>query len=143
MIDDPLKPGNKVGLAIFQAKKPDIKLRFREGKPVIEEHIYLEPEILNIPSGINYESVKLKPILEQEIRAYNKKMCTNLVAKAQQQFKSDIFGFGRYVKLSFLTNKDWENANWQEIFPGAGYDLKVFVKIRRTGLMIKSIHKKD
>ncbi len=138
IIKDPLYPENNLGMTLLQARRPEIKVDFKDGIPEIEQNIYLEPELVGIPSEYNYEATDKKPILEEAIRLFVENNCNNLMSKVQQQYKSDIFGFGRYASMKFINNKDWDNSRWEEVFPTARYSSHVYVKIRRTGLIIKS-----
>lgn len=138
IIEDPKKAGYPVGITLRQAKVPDVKVNFSSGTPQIEVHIYQEPELVGITSGINYESPKLKEVLENELERIIKKRCLDLVARSQEEFRADIFGFGRYGRMKFLTTEEWKKAGWKEAYPTASVEINVHVKIRRTGLMLKT-----
>ncbi len=139
IIPDPEKPGQPLGLSLRQARRPVIKVRLDSRRPVIEAHIYQEPEIVGIATNINYESTGLKPLLEKHLADIIERRCREVVARAQNEFRSDIFGFGRYARMKFLTLKEWEKYRWEEAFPTAGVEIVVHVKIRRTGLMLKTM----
>ncbi|MFZ5644028.1 MAG: Ger(x)C family spore germination protein [Bacillota bacterium] len=135
---DPLKENSAIGLTLKQARKPDIKVTLAGGRPLIEIEVFQEPEIVGIASGINYEGEKLKPVLEKELANLIKERCQELIARTQEEFASDIFGFGRYARANFLTVSDWRDYDWQRAYPGAKVDVKVSLKIRRTGLMLET-----
>jgi spore germination protein KC len=139
IIDDPIRKGKPVGLILDQARKPDIKVRFSPGRPAIEVDIYQEPEIVGVASAINYESTELKPVLERALAGIIRERCHELVARTQEEFRSDIIGFGRVARRQFLTLQDWEKVKWHEAYPMAGVNINVHVKIRRTGLMRKTV----
>ncbi|MHB8917005.1 MAG: Ger(x)C family spore germination protein [Desulfocucumaceae bacterium] len=137
-VSDPKKRENQVGMRLRQARKPVVKVHLTSGRPVIEVQIYQEPEIVGLPSGVNYESPELKPVLEKELANVIERRCREVITRTQDEFKSDIFGFGRYAKMQFLTDQDFEKLAWNEIYPTAELDINVHVKIRRTGLMLKT-----
>lgn len=139
LVSDPQKRQSPVGLRLRQARKPVIKVHLESSRPVIELHIYQEPEIVGLPSGVNYESPELKPVLEKELADVIERRCREVITRTQDEFKSDIFGFGRYAKMQFLTVQDFEKLAWNEIYPTAELDITAHVKIRRTGLMFKTI----
>ena len=143
IIDDPKKPGEPLGFSLFQARKPEIRVRFSEEVPVIKVDIYLEPELVGVTSGINYETPRLKKFLERHLAELIKMRCLELVTRTQEEFRADIFGFGRYARMNFLTHKQWDKAGWKKVYPLARVDINVHVKIRRTGLMLKTepVHK--
>lgn len=137
-IKDPISENEQVGIRLKQAKNPVIKIHMTSGRPVIDAHVYQEPEIVGLPSGKRYEKPEIKPALEKALSDLLEKRCRELVTRTQDEFRADIFGFGRYAKMNYLTRSDWEKANWPDIYPTADLDIKVHVKIRRTGLMLKT-----
>ncbi|MFZ5595594.1 MAG: Ger(x)C family spore germination protein [Bacillota bacterium] len=139
IIRDPQKENQFVGLTIKQAKKPKIKVDTKSDQPVIDLEIFLEPNIVGISSGINYESVKYKPILENELENIIKSRCEQLIKRTQDEFTTDIAGFGRIAAGNFLTIGQWEKYKWEEKYPRAVVNIKVNAKIRRTGFMIKTM----
>lgn len=138
IIRDPLSPDEPLGLTLRQGKKPDVKVSFGGEVPEIEVHIYQEPEIVGISSGIDYESPSRKPVLEKSLEDIILDRCNHVLARSQDEFKADIFGFGRYARMNFLTVADWQKAHWAEVYPQARVSVNVHVKIRRTGLMMKT-----
>lgn len=138
IIQDPKASEEPLGMTLRQARKPVIKVRFTPERPVIVINIYQEPELVGVSSGINYENTKLKPVLEKALEDIIKRRCYELVTRTQEEFRSDIFGFGRYARMNFLTVDEWKKADWEKIYPYAGLDINVHVKIRRTGLMFKT-----
>ena len=64
-VADPLAAGTMVGLLVKQARNPKIRTEIDpEGTVAIDVDIYLEPEIIGIMSGINYETEENKALLE-------------------------------------------------------------------------------
>jgi spore germination protein KC len=138
IIEDPESPELPLGITLRQARKPDIKVRFGGEVPEVNVDIYQEPEIVGVASGIDYEAPGKKPVLEKALEEIIRQRCSEVVARSQDEFKSDIFGFGKYARMNFLTVSRWENAHWVENYPRARVNINVHVKIRRTGLMMKT-----
>lgn len=138
LIEDPKSKGNSLGITLKQARKPTVKINLQGERPEILVTIYQEPEIVGVASGIRYESPELKPVLEKELEKIIRERCLSLVSKAQEEFRSDIFGFGRYARMQFLTLDRWRKYRWEEMFLLAEVDVQVNAKIRRTGLMLKT-----
>lgn len=137
-VPDPQEGKKVVGLTLKQAQNPTISVDIGGDRPVIKEEIFIEPEIVGVPSGVNYESNLKMAELEQKITELISMNCNSLVARTQGEFRSDICGFGRHARKKFLTIQQWRTYNWEEKYPLAEVDIKVSVKIRRTGLMLKS-----
>lgn len=137
---DPIAGYEKfIGLNMRQGRKPEVRTQIlADGKVVIDVDIYLEPEMVSVTSGISYEEPDKKSILEQAVIQYFERNCNDLIRRCQEEFKSDILGFGNVVKHHFWTVSQWEEFGWQDKFPEAQINVKVHAKIRRTGLQLKT-----
>ena len=141
-VTDPLAgdPTSLVGFIVHQARSPEYKTSIDEnGNVSINVDIYLEPEIIGLFSGINYESPDLKPTLEEVFSREVEQGCQNLIRRTQKELKSDIFGFGYQIKHHFWTVQPWREMNWLGRYPDAQVNVSVHSTIRRTGLMSKTI----
>lgn len=139
-IPDPLSTEpTPVDLMLEQARKPVYKISIDEdGKAFVNVDIYLEPEIISIMSGNNYENPELKPVLEEALSKNIEQGCHDLVRRTQEEFQSDIFGFGNHVKHRFLTIQSWKEFEWISKYPDAQVNVAVHTRIRRTGLLLKT-----
>ena len=142
-VRDPKSDQDALGITLRQARKPVVKVRFTPERPVIDVEVFVEPDISGLGSGINYESVELKPVLEKKLKDLFEQRCRQLVAKSQEEYRSDIFSFGHEAKKQFLTVQEWRDFNWSEAYPRAEVNVKVNVKVRRTGLMVKTSPVRD
>jgi len=141
-VTDPLAgdPTVGVGLLVHQARSPEYKTSIDEnGNVSIDVELFLEPEIIGIFSDINYERPDLKPILEEAFSRRVEQGCQNLLHRTQEEMRSDIIGFGNHVKHHFLTVQSWRKMNWLGRYPDAQVNVSVHTKVRRTGLMAKTI----
>ncbi len=140
-VADPLTAGTEVvGLIVKQARNPEIRTQIDpEGNVAIDVDIYLEPEIIGIASGINYEAEENKVVLEEAVSLEIQRGCQELIRRTQEEFKSDIIGFGNKVKHHFWTLSTWEEFRWLERYPEAEVNVTVHSRIRRTGLLLKTI----
>lgn len=138
-IPDPLDPNVPVGLLMYQARRPKYKTNIDpEGNVSISVDIYNEPEIINIMSGYNYELPANKVLLEQALSEQSQQGIHNLIRRTQEEFHSDIFGFGEQVKRKFWTMQSWRDYQWLQRYPEAQINVVVHNKIRRTGLQLET-----
>lgn len=128
-----------VSLEIIKGRVPDVRVDLSGEVPLIEFSQVLEGEIMSLQSGVNYESGEEK----RELEAYAADFISGEVAKvvrvAQEEFKSDIFDFGNYTRKYFWTWQEWVDYAWLERFPAAEVRVKTVVRVRRTGLMSKTV----
>jgi len=145
LILDPLvaEPSG-IGLSVHQARSPKYATRFNEdGSVTVDVDIYLEADLAAMLSGINYESPGNKPILEEAFSENIREGCQKLIERTQEEFKSDIFGFGEQVKGHFWTVQSWRNFDWLQKYPEAQVNVTVHTRIRRTGLQLKTTQVKS
>jgi len=136
--EDPNAPGTAIVLDLRNGRKPRIKARIQDGKPIIDINVKLEGEIESIQSRINYEERGMLEALNQHIQQVLYDDMMKLIEKVQKEYKADIFGFGRYLAANFATIQEWEEYNWLSRFSEAQINLDLDVHIRRTGMMRKS-----
>lgn len=125
-----------IQLNVKKSRLPVRKVQMVNGKPNIYVRISLEADILSIQSGKNYKDIKKINIIEESIEDFLEEEILRCLKRTAKEFKSDIFAFGKVVKGSFLTWKEWEDFNWLRRYKDSIFEVEVDLKIRRTGLMI-------
>lgn len=93
---------------------------------------YLQEYILE-ENVTSYDDKVLKE-MEKAVEKKLKKEIEDTINIAQHKYNADIIGIGEH--LSKFEPKVWKDikGNWDDIFPQVEFDVKVDVKIRRTGL---------
>ena len=134
---DPKKPQFVVPINIRKAKDTDVRVSFKNDKPIINLKIYLEGDIGAIQSRINYESTELKSIVEEALKQEIKRGMDKLIEKCKA-LKADVFDFGLSAAMHFGTIEEWEKYNWLKRFEEAQINTEVEFTVKRTGVMLKS-----
>lgn len=137
-IDDPNNEEEFIILDVSQGRKPKNKVSMQGDKPIISADIKLEADILSIQSGINYESSENISILEEHMESFFKEEILRFLYRTSEGFNSDICGFGKSMKMKFLTWDKWVDFQWLSKYNKSEFDISVDVKIRRPGLMIRT-----
>jgi spore germination protein KC len=138
-IMDPLKKGKFVILNVSQNRLPIRRVEMVDGNPQISLKLNLEADILAIQSGINYEDINNVSILENTAEEFIKIEMTVFLNRTAEEFNSDIVGFGREMKSKFLTWEEWMGFNWLKKYKDSVFDVDVKLKIRRPGLIIRTV----
>lgn len=136
---DPKNESDYVVLNVKQSRKPVNKVDISGENPKIKSEIRLEADIVAIQSGYNYENPDLTPELETAAENYIKETMMKFLQKTSKEYKSDICGFGQHVKGKFWTWKQWEEYNWLRRYRDSEFDVEVDLKIRRPGLIVKTV----
>ncbi len=134
---DPLDKKLRLSIDTTQQKKPEIKVSFVEGKPVINAKIFLEGDLQNVQNQVEYENAKMKLIVENAFKK-DIRMYIQQAIDICQTLNVDAFGFGEQAVRHFLTIQEWEEYNWLSHFKDAQINTEVEFVIRRTGTLLKT-----
>ncbi|WP_066636277.1 Ger(x)C family spore germination protein [Desulfolucanica intricata] len=138
-VKDPMDPKSVLSMDVSQARKPRIKVKLLEEGAVIDAKLSLEGNVLGALSTIDYGLPQNRPVLEKAFANKIQKEADALVAKTQQEFKSDIMGFGMKARRLVLTEKEWQELNWPVLYETAVVNVEVDYKIRRTGTIFRTM----
>lgn len=138
-VEDPNAEGKAIVLNVRNNRKPKIKTSIKDGKATVNIKLDLEADIQSIQSKVSYENPELLEDLNKKVAEVLHNGMKKMVKKTQKEFKSDIFGFGKYIAANFLTIQDFQNYNWLAQYPQSEVNIDVAFSIRRSGLILKSI----
>lgn len=130
--------GNKVSLDVFEAHSK-IKGSMKNGKPEISIEQHIESDLGEVQCR-NLDLTNPKTITQLEQIANQKvvHLFETTIKKVQQQYKSDIFGFGEVIHRS--DPQAWKKLkdNWDQTFVNLPVRVKTVIKIRQLGKVTNS-----
>jgi spore germination protein KC len=138
VIDDPLQGERSVNIRLRLGEAPRIQVNISLDRPVIHIKALLEGEITSVPSGINYEADPYQPIIESWISDIVRTDMLRMLERTQA-WGTDVADFGYYIRPKFTTQEELKRYNWDQQFRRATFDVQISTKIRRTGLMRKTL----
>jgi Spore germination B3/ GerAC like, C-terminal. len=138
-LPDPMVKGKYVLLNIKQQRSPMKKVSYVNRKPQVSIKLLLESDISSIQSGLNYERDGDKSVLEKSSADFITAGIKKLLDKTAKEFHSDIFGLGSGMRSKFLTLQEFDNFNWKSKYKDSGFNVDVTMKIRRTGLLVRTV----
>ena len=136
-IGDPLDPKRLVAVAIRNGRKSKFTIDLSGAHPVIGIAVFLEGEMMTIPSGINYESNEYHTLIEAEISNSFQEHITNMLFRTQK-WGADVVDFGRFIRPKFWTLQEMRRYDWDKKYLQAAIQVKVETQIRRGGLLRKT-----
>jgi spore germination protein KC len=130
--------GKKVSLDVFEARSK-IKGSMHNDKPEISIEQHIESDIGEVQCR-NLDLTNPKTITELEQIANQKvvHLFETTIKKVQQEYKSDIFGFGEVIHRS--DPQAWKKLkdNWDQTFVNLPVSVKTDIKIRQLGKVTNS-----
>lgn len=108
-------------------------------KVKLSAKIKMDISVIQAGEDIDVTSFKDLRATEERLNRKIKDEILRTIKKAQTEFESDIFGFGRAMHAN--RPGDWRKfrKNWDEVFSGAEISVSVESSINRSGLIKESI----
>ncbi|MDQ0116139.1 Ger(x)C family spore germination protein [Paenibacillus harenae] len=133
--------GGNLSVEVFNTKT-STKGSVVNGKPSIDIRIEAEETIGEVMCQIDLSKTSTITMLEDQLEQNLKGILRQVIDKAQQEWKVDIFGLGEVIHRS--NPQAWKSLkqNWNEQFTGMNITINAEVKIRRVGTVINSFKKK-
>ncbi len=136
-IEDPLKKDTYIAFKLLSSAPVQIQYRRQNKVDRFKVKLHLDAELVSIRSGIDYTQPKLEGFLGRVIAGELKNRVIKVIKKAQQEYNSDVFGFGENVRRSFLTSPEYENYHWPDKFKDSQIKVNVQVDLRRVGVQFQ------
>jgi spore germination protein KC len=128
------------GLLNFEVirSKTEMKGIVNNGKPAIDLTVRVEQNIGEVACTIDLNKVEMLDLLERQSEEKIKGFIAKTIQNTQKEFGADIFGFGEAIHRD--EPKAWEKlqSSWNTIFPELPVQVRVEVKIKRTGTQSNS-----
>lgn len=136
-IPDPKEPNKFVILNMKQSRMPTHSVEMINDEPLCSAKVQLEADIVSIQSGFNYESTENINLLESAAEKFIEEGMLRFLKKTAA-VHLDLCGFGRALKGKYLLWDDWTQVKWLTKYADAKFQIDVNLKIRRTGLMVRT-----
>ncbi|WP_438347373.1 Ger(x)C family spore germination protein [Paenibacillus sp. FA6] len=129
--------GGKVTFRIIRADSK-VKGSMRDGRPRIDIEVNTEAHVAEVQCSL--DMTKPETIAELEKWAERKlaDIIDSTIARVQQDYKVDIFGFGEAIRRS--NPKAWKTMknNWNQTFSNIPVNVKVNYKVQQLGKISNS-----
>ena len=128
----------KISMEI-KKNKIEIKPKVTNGKVLMHISIKMEVEIGENGSSVEYTKENNRIILEENVANLLRSNIMNLVKKVQNDYNSDIFGFGETIKKEMPNEWRKMSNDWDNLFKQVDVEVEADIKIENTGLNSKPI----
>ncbi|MEW6624503.1 MAG: Ger(x)C family spore germination protein [Bacillota bacterium] len=134
VVISPLNPQENASIEIIRAGSK-VKPEFKDGYFLITVEVNMEGNLGEQQSRVNLVEPERWASLERRAAEVIENEIKAALEKAQKEYKTDIFGFGEAIYRKFPSQwKQIENV-WEDLFEQLEIDLKINVKLRRTGII--------
>lgn len=123
--------------------KTHVKPHFANGKITMEINTNTDVVLAENGGRENYIEEPARTKLKMDFEAMLQNDIKDLVKKMQVQYDSDIFGFGKAVKLSMPELWKRIEPNWEQIYKNIEVKVHSTINIKNSGLLSKSIKAGD
>ncbi len=124
-----MKTSSKIKAKLSPDRKVEITVKVKVSGNIGEQQAIQEKDIIDFCS-----------CTREELEKYIKEECESAIRKSQQEYKSDIFGFGMHVFDEYPDYWKGVADKWNdEIYPNIKVKVEVNAKLLRTGLISKNI----
>lgn len=129
---------SKVSMEIMN-NNIEIKPKVTNGKVLMNISIKMEVAIGENGSSVVLEKENNRIMLEQNVTDQLRSNIVNLVKKVQNDYDSDIFGFGETIRKELPNEWRKMSKDWDNLFKQVDVEVEAEVKIKNTGLSSKPI----
>ncbi len=133
---------DNVSLEILRTKT-QLKPEYSNGELTIKIEIKPEVAIAEIGNNVDYTKEENMGELKKDEEESLKSYIENLIKKVQDNYGSDIFGFGMHIKADMPSVWKEIKSDWDNLFKKINVNVNVDIKIRNSALVSKTIKKGD
>ncbi len=132
---------NRISVEVIKSETKR-KAYILNGKPAINIDIDWTANISAITGDLDLTDEDIIKKVSDLAQEKIKMLCNNVVKRAKEDFRSDIFGFGEVIHRAYP--KLWKNSkdNWDKGFAELPVNINVKAKINNLGSSTKSIFMK-
>ena len=132
---------DNISLEIFKSKTK-LKPRFSDEKLTMNIDIVTEVAIAEVQTSEDYITEK-RDALKSDAEKKFKALLETVIKKAQNEFDSDIFGFGKIIKAELPSVWRKSQQKGTNLFKELAFDIHVEIKILTSSLSAEPIKKGD
>lgn len=136
-VENPFDEKTNIDLDIDLYKDTDISIEMVNNSPYISLTLYPEGTIRSSASTFNYIDNNNITAVENSCNKYFEKIIKDYLYTITKTYNSDVIGFEGIYKSQFLTEKDFSNIHWEDVFKDSFFNVSIKSKINSSNLFNK------
>lgn len=121
-VEDIENPTKLVSISLRQNKACKFDVKIENDTPKIKIQVYLDAHLQSSSATTDYLNNDNKHLLNKKVEEKVTEIVNDYLNKLIE-LDSDIAGLGREARQNFLTWKEFEDLNWQEIFKNSEFEV--------------------
>jgi spore germination protein KC len=136
-VPNPREAGQWISIRFGQENKPQFRLSFVGGRPVVQAKLQLEGELLSAPGKTNFAIPENRRLLEQHIARYwEQEIYQPMIRQVYGEWGADPVGFGNLLRMRFPSHHAWLRYRWRDHVKELTVNVQVDMYIRRFGMLM-------
>ena len=136
-IPNPNNPNNNISIFINLNRPTNNNVKIINDYPYITTNIWITGYVLNIDASLDSTDEKTVKTINEAVNAYLNYCISSYLYKTSKEFHSDIDNFGMHIISNYLTNNDWEKADWLNNYRNSFFNVKTNCNIVSSNLFNK------
>ena len=136
-IPNPLQENEKIDMNLKLYKKTKISIDIINESPFITIDVFPEGVIRTSGSSFDYTNNDTFEKVENTANIYLTNALKTYLYKISKEYNSDVAGFSGKFSTKFLTEEDFKEAHWNEMFKDSFFNINVHTRINSSKLFNK------
>lgn len=133
-IPSPINSNTNISINISLKKSTKNTVKILNDYPYINSNVWVTGYVLNVDDTLDLTDVKSVQEINEAVSAYLNYCIASYLYKTSKEFHSDIDDFGSQIIYNYLTNNDWEKADWLNNYKNSFFDVNVNCNIVSSNL---------
>lgn len=117
-------PSIPLAVNISHAEDTKISVKLENNIPKIKCKLAVKATILSANKNYNFSSSEALKEIESEINKFLNDSISTFLYKLAIKYECDPVGFEGYFNKNYLTQKELNKYNWQELYPKAEFEIE-------------------
>ena len=133
-LPNPINSNKNISVYISLKRPTKNRVKIINDYPYITSDVWITGYVLNVDNSLDLTDEKNTQELNNAVSSYLNYYIASYLYKTSKEFHSDIDDFGSRIIYNYLTNNDWEKADWLNNYKNSFFDVNVNCNIVSSNL---------
>lgn len=136
-VNSPFNETDKIYMDLHLSKNTDISVSIINNAPFITIDVYPEGNITSSGSEFDYTNNDNISKVQDATNDYLSDLVKEYLYNISKVYNTDIAGLGIKASSNYLTEDEFEQVHWSEIFKDSFFEVNIHTQINSSGLLNK------